>query len=234
VVAVLDEEDHGKIMKVKAVIFDLDGTLLNTLSDIGEASNKILSFWGLPTPEIEEYKSFIGNGTKNMIRKASRDALFEHEIDNAVEMFVTEYSKGLLAKTFIYNGIIDLLNELDRQNILYAVLSNKPHLLTVELVRHYFPNMQFSCIMGQCNNYPIKPDASQAKLIISDFGCFAEQVAIVGDSVVDIDTAKNVGTFSLGVLWGYGSKDQLLRHGADVLAESPNEVINILQSKLLS
>ncbi|MDR0372155.1 MAG: HAD family hydrolase [Nitrososphaerota archaeon] len=211
-------------MRFKAVIFDLDGTLLNTLEDIVDSVNHVLMGYGLEINQADYYKLRIGRGAQNLIRQASDGKIDEDKIDDAVKEFQRIYAKRFNLKTRKYVGIDDLLNWLDKKRIQYAVLSNKPHNLTTKIVKHYFPHRNFSAIIGQQTGIPLKPDPAQVTKIISQFQCKAEEVVFIGDSGVDMETAHNAGTFALGVLWGYREQKELLKYGAIALAHKPKDI----------
>jgi phosphoglycolate phosphatase len=211
-------------MRFKAVIFDLDGTLLNTLEDVANSVNQILVRYGLDANPIDHYKSLIGNGAQNLIRQAACGKLDEAKIADVVKEFRILYTKKFKLKTKKYDGIDDLLAWFDKKEIVYAVLSNKSHNLTNKIVKHYFPHRNFSAIIGQQTGIPIKPNPVQATKIISHFKCKPEEVIFIGDSGVDMETAKNAGTFAIGVLWGFREQNELLRYGANILAHKPEDI----------
>jgi len=219
-------------MRFKAVIFDLDGTLLNTLEDIVDSVNQVLIGYGLDTNQIEYYKLRIGRGAQNLIRQASCGNLDDSKIDDAVREFQRIYAKRFNLKTEKYDGIEDLLTWLDKKGIFYAVLSNKPHNLTNKIIRHYFPHRNFSAIIGQQTGIPLKPDPTQVIKIISHIKCKAEEVVFIGDSGIDMETAHNAGTFALGILWGYREQSELVKYGANALAHTPKDIELFLETNI--
>ena len=215
-------------MRFHAVIFDLDGTLLNTLDDIGDSVNQILTEYGLPTHPIGDYKHMIGNGAKNLMRRATCEKVAASELDALVEKFRTLYATRYDQKTVKYDGIDDVLDWLDQVKIPYAVFSNKPHDITNRIIRRFFPNRCFTAVYGQQIGIPIKPDPTQVMRILSQLRCSAQEAMFIGDSSVDMETAKNAGVFALGVLWGFRDRDELLAHGADALAKTPADIRRLI------
>ena len=216
-------------MKYKAVIFDLDGTLLNTLDDIGNAANQVLENHGYLAVSIDEYKTLIGNGADNLMKSATSGAVDGEEKAKMVSEFKSLYSKTCTKCTYIYKGISELLDWLDDNNIKYAVLSNKPHELTVKIIQYYFPGRPFLAIIGESAGKPKKPDPSNANQVIELFDCNANEVIFLGDSDVDMKTANNAGAFPVGVLWGFRSSEELLDNGAAKLIEHPVNLLQVFQ-----
>ena len=211
-------------MKYKAIIFDLDGTLLNTLADIGKSVNQVLSQHGLPENSIDDYMLFVGDGTKNLIRRATLAKVDEKTLELMVKEFIEIYAQNCNQTTQKYAGIDSLLNFCDSKKVPYAVLSNKPHEITKKMVDFYFPHQSFVSVFGQQSGVPIKPNPIIAKKIISLFKCEPQMVAFLGDSGVDMETAITAGAIPIGVLWGYRERDELLEHGANILIEHPMDM----------
>ena len=217
-------------MKIKGVIFDLDGTLLDTLDDLGESVNKALSEYGYPVNPIDDYRFYIGNGGKNLVRRAMHEKDFKPEMDPVLKRFKEIYDEEYHNKTSIYDGIEDLLIWLEDNKIQYAVLSNKFHGFTEKIIELYFPDRKFSSVIGQKEGVPIKPDPTQVYEIIDKFKCDKDEVILIGDTKVDIETAKNAGIFSIGVTWGFRDKDELIESGADIIVDTPEEIREIIDS----
>ena len=213
---------------IKAVIFDLDGTLLNTLDDIGESANDILSKHGLSINPISEYAFLTGNGAKTLFKRASHGIVDEEKILTMVNDFHAIYKSRCTSKTKIYNGIEDLLLWLNETQICCSVLSNKSHDITNLIIRHYFKHIDFTDICGQQANVPLKPDPTQILNMASKLQCSHEEIMFVGDTCVDMQAAKNAGIFAVGVLWGFRDKNELLNNGADAIAESPQDIKELI------
>lgn len=212
----------------KAVIFDLDGTLLNSLGDLAAASNYGLKKCGYPTHEVDEYKTFVGDGRYKLIERVLPEVERVSEtIDKVLALFNEYYGEHMIDMTRPYEGIAQLLDELKVQGIKIAVVSNKPHEFTTEIVKKFFGD-RFDIIFGQREGYKAKPDPSAVLEVIKEFGLSKEECVYVGDSNVDIKTAKNSGLKSVGVLWGFRSKEELEKEGADYIAVNVDELKNII------
>jgi len=215
-------------MRIKLVIFDLDGTLLNTLDDLAGAVNQALESRGLSARPVDSYKLFVGNGAKNMVKRAAGPGADEAEVEEILREYKGIYAENWNRLTMKYTGIDGVLDWLDANTVQYAVLSNKPHEFTARMVGYYFPGRSFLAVLGQKNQEPLKPDPENALKIIAASRCDLREAAFVGDSSVDMDTAVNAGIYPIGALWGFRDKDELLRHGAKSIAETPAELIKIL------
>ena len=214
-------------MSQKAVIFDLDGTLLDTIDDIKNAMNHALTAHQLPNYNTEEYKLFIGEGLRVLGERAVPEAE-HHQLDSVINHFKEYYKDHCADMTRPYDGIDQLLVELSQRNILLAVLSNKPHLATVQVIADYFPNTPFKVVAGQKDEIPRKPDAAGALLIADELGLETDQCYFVGDTKIDILTAVNSNMNAVGVTWGFREKAELLEAGAQYLINSPVELLDIL------
>jgi phosphoglycolate phosphatase len=217
-------------MNYKAVLFDLDGTLLDTLADIAHASNAALATLGFPRHTMEAYRYFVGEGIEVLAKRVLPDS---HKGDADVAACLAainrEFGAGLLVETRPYDGIPELLSRLARKNIKLAVVSNKPHEFVLRSVAAHFENGLFSAVLGQRKNVPIKPDPTIALeaarlLSVADPG----QCLYVGDSGVDMRTAVNAGMYPVGVLWGFRDADELTAAGAKTLIKKPSELLTLL------
>ena len=219
-------------MRFKAVIFDLDGTLLDTLEDIGESVNQALVEHGFPENPIVNYKKYVGNGAKNLIIRATHEKANDVEVEKILKRYREIYNQRFFLKTRIYDGIKELLVWLNEVNIPYAVLSNKKHELTNSVIGHYFADMNFSIVCGHKSSVPLKPDPTQALYIVSKLNCKAEDVVFIGDTDVDVLTAKNAGIFAVGALWGFRDEFELCKNGADAIVKTPNDVRAIISGSI--
>ena len=209
----------------KLVIFDLDGTLLNTISDLGAACNHILENNGYPTHPLEAYRWFVGRGIRNLIVNAlAPNALSDEEIDRLLEQFKSYYTAHKTDLTRPYEGINDLLDSLRQTGIHLAVASNKFQQGTEELVRHYWGDQLFDVVLGQREGVSIKPDPQIVHDILAATGIAATDSLYVGDTGIDMQTAANAGVESVGVCWGFRSKEELEAAGACHLINTPAEL----------
>lgn len=211
----------------KTLIFDLDGTLLNSIEDIAICMNIVLKDLNLPTYKIEEYKYFVGYGVDVLISNVLKDASKEL-IEDAIKRFKIVYDSNDNKNTIPYNGIIELLNELTKLDCNLAVLSNKPHELTQASIKKIFKDYEFKEVHGQKYDVPKKPDPIAAINIAKSLDIPCEKIYFVGDTKVDMQTAKSANMKAIGVLWGFRGKEELLEFGADFLVEHPLEILDII------
>lgn len=212
-----------------AVIFDLDGTLLNTLGDLRAATNHALEVRGLPPHSMEEIRQFIGNGIRLLICRAMPEGTPEAEIDAALDDFKAYYAAHIHDRTVPYDGIPQLLTALRKRGIQVAVLSNKIDSASQQLIDYFFPG-KTDVVFGEHVGVPRKPDPTSCRMVMQQLGVQPEQVLYVGDSGTDMQTAKNAGLYAVGVTWGFRSKEVLLKYGADVLVHRPEQILQILDS----
>lgn len=212
-----------------AVIFDLDGTLLNTLGDLRAATNHALEVRGLPPHSMEEIRQFIGNGIRLLICRAMPEGTPEAEIDAALDDFKAYYAAHIHDRTVPYDGIPQLLTALKKRGIQVAVLSNKIDSASQQLIEYFFPG-KTDVVFGEHVGVPRKPDPTSCRMVMQQLGVQPEQVLYVGDSGTDMQTAKNAGLYAVGVTWGFRSKEVLLEYGADVLVHRPEQILQILDS----
>lgn len=212
-----------------AVIFDLDGTLLNTLGDLRAATNHALEVRGLPPHSMEEIRQFIGNGIRLLICRAMPEGTTEAEIDAALDDFKAYYAAHIHDRTVPYDGIPQLLTALKKRGIQVAVLSNKIDSASQQLIEYFFPG-KTDVVFGEHVGVPRKPDPTSCRMVMQQLGVQPEQVLYVGDSGTDMQTAKNAGLYAVGVTWGFRSKEVLLKYGADVLVHRPEQILQILDS----
>lgn len=212
-----------------AVIFDLDGTLLNTLGDLRAATNHALEVRGLPPHSMEEIRQFIGNGIRLLICRAMPEGTPEAKIDAALDDFKAYYAAHIHDRTVPYDGIPQLLTALRKRGIKVAVLSNKIDSASQQLIEYFFPG-KTDVVFGEHVGVPRKPDPTSCRMVMQQLGVQPEQVLYVGDSGTDMQTAKNAGLYAVGVTWGFRSKEVLLENGADVLVHRPEQILQILDS----
>ena len=217
-------------MTYRAVCFDLDGTLLNTLDDLADSMNRTLEANGLPTHPVEAYKYFVGAGMRALAQRVVSD---EHKGDAALEQKLfdgarAEYAKRWAEKSTPYAGIPEMLDELTRRGIRMAVLTNKPDDFAQLCVNELLPHWKFDIIQGVSDTIPAKPDPTGGQYVINAFGIPAEEFLYVGDTAIDMKTGTGAGMFTVGVLWGFRLADELLDNGAMKLISDPAELIGLL------
>ena len=210
----------------RLVIFDLDGTLLNTIGDLAEASNHMLSLRGLPTHDYATYCTYVGNGIMRLVERALPEAWRTAEqVAAARADFLGYYIEHIDRKTTPYAGIPELLTTLQARGIRLAVASNKFQAGTEKLIRSYFPSIRIDVIFGQRPDVPLKPDPAVVEEILSLTGVAREEVLYVGDSGVDITTAHAAGLRAIGVSWGFRAREELLQAHADRIIDHAEELL---------
>ena len=212
----------------KAVIFDLDGTLLDTLEDLADGVNIALQIHGMPEKTLDEVRMAVGSGVVRLIERVVPGGKENPAFEACLADFRTEYARISRNKTCPYNGIPDLLEKLDDAGVHMAVVSNKFHDATVDLVREYFPIIPFAAGEREAAGIRKKPAPDTVFLAMEAFGVKADECVYIGDSDVDIETAKNAGMDCISVTWGFRSRDFLTAHGASVFADTPAELSEML------
>ena len=216
-------------MEFKAVIFDLDGTLLNSLEDIAGSVNKILATHCFTTHKHDDYKMFVGSGISELMTRAlPEEERNPDTIDDYVKEFREEYACNWNAKTKPYAGIAAMLDELVSRKIKIAVLSNKLHAFTKQCVDKLLPRWKFNIVMGLQNDIPPKPDPTSALQIAKQLNIDPPHILYVGDSDIDMKTAVAACMHPVGVLWGFRTKDELQKNGAKTLIERPQELLALI------
>ncbi|MCR5016008.1 MAG: HAD family hydrolase [Ruminococcus sp.] len=207
-------------------IFDLDGTIADTIADLGDAVNYGLRVLGHPEHDYEQYKHMVGNGAPVLCQRALPEC-HKDEADRLHELFREYYAAHYLDKTALYNGIAEALQELSAAGVKLAVATNKPQDFAREIVASLLTNVQFEAVLGGCKERPKKPDRAIIDEILSPLGG-GMTVYMIGDSNVDIQTAKNAGLHSIGCAWGFRGREELEAEGAEHIAESPAEIPQII------
>jgi len=216
----------------KAVLFDLDGTLLYTLTDVADAMNKALVHFGYPSHPVEAYQYFIGESVETEAKRA----LPESARDPAFVKKLAAYSEEIYDKcwgdnTHPYQGIPELLTELQRRGLTLVILSNKNDRFTKVMVKKILPQWQFEIVQGALPDVPLKPDPTMALQIVKKLRIAPEQFLYLGDTSTDMQTAVSAGMFPVGCIWGYRTADELLKSGAKVLIKTPADVLDIIDNK---
>ena len=216
-------------MATRLVIFDLDGTLLNTIGDLAEAANEMLRRRDLPQHDYATYCTFVGNGIMRLVERALPEELRTPEVVAAARAdFLAYYIEHIDCKTRPYAGIPKLLAELQERGVRLAVASNKFQAGTEKLIRSYFPEIRFEVVFGQRPEVPLKPDPAVVEEILTLTGVEREEVLYVGDSGVDMLTARAAGVRSVGVSWGFRARQELLESQADHIIDRAEELMGLL------
>jgi phosphoglycolate phosphatase len=217
--------------RVKAIIFDLDGTLLNTVEDIMDSCNAGLASFGFPPHELEAYKYFIGDGIEELVRRSlPEDKRSGRMVEDCLAVVRAEYKKRWHNKTRPYEGVKGMLSELNAKKIPIAIFSNKPHDFTEDTVNHYFPEIKFALVLGAKEENPKKPDPWGALHIAEQLGIPPGDFAYLGDTYTDMETAKAASMIAIGAEWGFRGKEELEKAGADFIIGRPLEFPLLIDS----
>lgn len=210
-------------MRYEAVIFDLDGTLVNSLEDIGDSMNRALRENGLKEHPIWDYRFMVGDGVRILTERAVKEQpqVFEKVFSD----YCAYYEEASRIKSKPYSGITELLEGLVKQGMKICVFSNKPHKDTVAVVAHFFPDINFTIVQGQVEGVPVKPDPKGAIRIANKLNLMPDQCLYCGDTNVDVQCAKNAGMASVGVTWGFRPREELA--SATYLADAPQDILHI-------
>lgn len=209
---------------IELAIFDLDGTLLDTIEDLGDSMNEMLTGRGHPLHDYETYCGFIGDGMEQLVRRALPEGSDAAELAEALAEYRTAYGRNWQNKSKPYEGILDLLKALAADGVRLAVLSNKPHEFTVKCVEVLLPSQPFERVYGEREGIPRKPDPGAALAIAEELGVAAEHCMFIGDSGVDVRTGADAGMVAVGVLWGFRGEEELRAAGAAHLVSNPAEI----------
>lgn len=215
---------------LKAVLFDLDGTLVNSLEDLAASCNYALTFFGFNTHETEKFKYFVGDGMPKLIERVLPENARDNETKlKVLEKFLEHYKIHFADNTYAYEGILELLDDIKQLNLKTAVISNKAQKPAEEVVSKVLGDSYFDVICGKREGYPAKPDPTLTLEIIKELDVKPEECLFIGDSGMDCAVAVNSGTIGVGVLWGFREKTELLENGAKYIAETPNEILDIIK-----
>ncbi|OHD75290.1 MAG: HAD family hydrolase [Spirochaetes bacterium RBG_13_68_11] len=216
----------------QAVLFDLDGTLLDTLEDLADAVNAVLSSLGFPIHPVDAYRYFVGDGVETLMRRTlPLDAAVDGALlKRAMELQRAEYAQRWQAKTHPYPGVMELLSELEQRAIRMAILSNKPDKAVGEMVHYYFSDTPFVIVRGARPGVPVKPDPGPAQQVAAEMRIEPGDFLYVGDTNTDMRTALGAGMMPVGALWGFRTERELRESGAARLIAWPGDLIALLTS----
>ena len=221
-------------MKIQTAIFDLDGTLLDTLGDLCDSVNCAMLRHGFPAVTEEQTRVRVGNGVRNLIRQCiPEDKCTEQMLDICLDEFRTAYNQRMMNRTQPYDGIIPLLKALKRADVSVGVLSNKYDVAAKGLIRHFFGDL-VQITYGERPGVPRKPDPTSTLQLLHELGGDPDTTLYIGDSAVDIQTAKNAGLTAVGVTWGFRSAEELRQAGADAVVSSAAELLTLFENGMLN
>jgi len=217
-------------MKFKAVLFDLDGTLVDTLEDLADSMNSVLGHNRFPVHGLEEYKYFVGAGMEDLVRQAIPES-FRHDgeiVAKCLESMREEYGRRWKDKTRPYEGIPELLDALTQRGVKMAILSNKPDDSAKRVAAELLGGWRFEAVLGERPSVPRKPDPTAAIQIAEQLAIPAHEFAYLGDTIIDMQTGNGAGMYAVGVLWGFRKADELLAGGAKALIGKPLDLLELL------
>lgn len=217
-------------MVYRLLIWDLDGTLLDTLEDLASSMNRVLQRMGFPIHPAREYRYFVGDGMEVLARRVlPEDRQTERDIQLCKKAMLQEYSTSWKEKTKPYPGIMDLLEDLTASGVQMAVFSNKPHSFTTQMVEYFFPGDLFTPVLGVGGEIPKKPNPFGVQKILHRLQVRPEEAIFIGDTRTDMETAVNAGLCPIGVLWGFREEKELLEFGAYSLLQHPRGLLPLLK-----
>ncbi len=216
-------------MKYRAAMFDLDGTLLDTLDDLADSMNATLASLSLPTHPTEAYKTFVGDGIHNLVLRVAPAALNDEKLaETLLDGMRSEYAKRWADKTRPYDGVDKMLTTLTDRGVRMTILSNKPHDMLKLCVDRLLTSWRFEAVRGVDERTPAKPDPSGALAIAEQLGASPEEIIYLGDTNTDMQTAVAVGMFAVGVTWGFRDESELRDNGADAIITHPSELFSLM------
>lgn len=212
-----------------AVLFDLDGTLVDSLADIADALDVVLRELGHPTHSLEAYRRFVGEGARELVRRALPSGAAS-QLDDALARYKARYRAHLVEKTRPYEGIPELVAALRARGVPLAVVTNKPHDAAIEVVDWLFDRGTFEIVLGQKDGVPHKPDPTGPRSILRALDVAPSDALFVGDSDTDMRTARNAGMRAVGVTWGFRTRAELEASGAEHLVDHPREIVPLIRT----
>lgn len=213
---------------IKGLILDVDGTILETLSDIKASLNMVLNEYGFASKDYDQVRLAIGRGSRKLIESSIPKNTDPKLIDDMLEKYMIVYGTHYNVETKPYEGIKELLNELNKRNIMLAVNTNKPDGFAKDLIAKHFPGNKFIKIIGSRPNIPNKPDPYSCNELVELMGFSKDEIMYIGDSESDVKTAKNAELKCIGCLWGFRDLKTLQEAGADYIVKKPKEILDII------
>ncbi len=214
-------------LNIKAVLFDLDGTLVNTLEDLAFGVNLVLAGHGFPTHPTDAFKFFAGNGIPVMVRRALPEGTDDETGKLITDEFLAYYSKHYADRSYAYDGIVELVGELKKRGLLTAVITNKADEVAQVVIEKCCP-ADFDMVLGKREGIPSKPDPTSARLVMETLGVSPEECIFVGDTGTDVSTGVNCGAYPVGVLWGFRDESELIKNGAKEIIGKPVELLGVI------
>lgn len=213
---------------IKACIFDMDGTTVNTINSIAYFANRALNMYGLESYDTDAYKLMIGNGARTLVERmiAGRNG-DEETFEKVLKEYNTSYDNDFMYLTESYPGIIDMLKNLKNKGIKVAIVSNKPHSTAEKVSQELFGDELIDICSGAKEGVPLKPDPIAVINTMKDLGVAPEECLYVGDTAVDMKTGKSAGIYTIGVLWGFRSREEMEQAGADIIVKDPAEIYEL-------
>lgn len=217
----------------RSILFDLDGTLVDSLQDIADSMNAVLHQQGHPVHPVEAYAVFVGDGMKQLAARALPPELREDSqtLSACVKDMKQEYSSRWSRHSAPYPGISEMLDALTSREIRMGILSNKPEAFTREMVTHFFPEIPFTTVRGAREGVPVKPDPTAPRDIVKEWRCSPDSVVYVGDTNTDMETGRAAGFRTIGVSWGFRDREELSAAGAHRVIDRPSELLTDLESR---
>lgn len=214
----------------KLIVFDLDGTLINSLEDLADSANHVLVQHGFPTHPVDAYRYFVGDGVRKLIERIlPPEQRTNAQIEQCKSEFVEYYKIHMEDKTSVYEGITELLKALKARGLKIAVATNKVHIAVAPLMEKYFPGIRFDSMIGQREGIPVKPAPQIMYDILKETGCQPSEALHVGDTATDMQLAHSAGVTPVGVLWGYRPLEELREAGAKFIISRPEELLGLVR-----